>query len=160
MPSTGEKEKKYNNGRDISVTCKLSLIIYLRKVKRICGTPLLRAYKWQNFFHFLKCVLTRKLITSKASITLLGTFLWSPLQDCDVRFPNSTWFIRDVKPRRWILKIHRREKRKENFLYRFININSDMVQPKHSTPWKLVHIWQIKRDLTNAIKFERTEIHF
>ena len=54
MLSTREKEKKYNNGRDISVTCKLSFIINLRKVKRICGTPLLRAYKWQKFLPFLK----------------------------------------------------------------------------------------------------------
>ena len=54
MPSTGEKEKKYNDGRDISVTCKLSLIINLRKVKRICRTLLLRAYKWQKFLPFLE----------------------------------------------------------------------------------------------------------
>ena len=67
----------------------------------------------------MKCVLTRKLITSKTTlcgcITLLGTFLWSPLQDCDVRFPNATWFIQDVKPRRWIFQASHRLEKSLNF---------------------------------------------
>lgn len=57
------------NGRDISVTCKPSLIINLRKVKRICGTPLLRAYKWQKFLLFLKMCANAK-VNNKQNDTL------------------------------------------------------------------------------------------
>ena len=49
MPSKKENEKQCNNG-DVSVTCKLSRIINLYAK---CGTPLLRAYKWQKFLPFL-----------------------------------------------------------------------------------------------------------
>ena len=46
---------------------------------------------------------------------------------------------------------------KEEFSFLFLNQDKIL---KNSTPGKIAYIWQIELVLINAIKFERTQIHY
>ena len=76
-------------------------------------------------------------------ITLFSTFLWRPLHDYDV---NSQC---DVLWRTWTYD------ERCSFLY----LNMDIAL-KNSTPGKDAYIWRIERFQIDAIKFEKTQIHF
>ena len=72
-------------------------------------------------------------------ITLFSTFLWRPLHDFDVKPPNATLY--------------------GGRGHATTNFNMDKAL-KNSTPGKVAFIWRIERFQIDAIKFERTQIHF
>ena len=77
-------------------------------------------------------------------ITLFSTFLWRPLHDYDVKLPNLTFY-------------GGRGHTMTNFPSSFLNLNKIL---KNSTPGNVACIWHIERVQIDAIKFERTQIHF
>ena len=78
-------------------------------------------------------------------ITLFSTFLWCPRHDYDVKPPNATLCGGPGHTT-------------TNFPFSI----STWIKPliKNSTPGKVAYIWRIERYQIDAIKFERTQIHF
>ena len=76
-------------------------------------------------------------------ITLFSTFLWRPLHDYDVKPPNATFYGgRGHTTTKFPFSIW------------------TWIKLKNLTPGKVVYIWGIERFKIDAVKFERTQIHF
>ena len=83
--------------------------------------------------------------TTALHVRVFSTFLWRPLHDYDVKPPNLTLY-------------EGRGHTTTNFpLSLWAWIKSIL---KNSTPGKVACIWHIERVQIDAIKFERTQIHF
>ena len=74
---------------------------------------------------------------------LFSVFLWRPLHD----YEKTSWF--DVLWRTWTYD--------DEFSFLHLNLNRIL---KNSTPGKVACIWHIERVQMDAIKFEKTQIHF
>ena len=77
-------------------------------------------------------------------ITLFGTYPWHPLHDYDVKPPEC-----DV--------LWRTGAYHDKFSSLFLNLDKVL---KNQTPGVIAFIWQIESVEIDAIKFERTQIHF
>ena len=77
-------------------------------------------------------------------ITLFSTFLWRPLHDYDMKPPEC-----DVLWRTWTYD--------DRLSLLYFNMDNAL---KNSTLGKVANIWRIERFQVDAIKFERTQIHF
>ena len=98
-----------------------------------------RHENWNNFFYI---VLRAKQLCP--CITLFSTYPWHPLHDYDVK-PLEC----DVSWRTGACH--------DEFSSLFLNLDKVL---KNQTPGVIAFIWQIESVQIDAIKFERTQIHF
>ena len=85
-------------------------------------------------------------------ITLFSTFLWRPLT---VHCTTTTW---NLLIWRFMENVDIRHDTTTNFPSSFWTRLNNIL--KNSTPGKVACIWLIERVQIDAIKFERTQIHF
>ena len=78
-------------------------------------------------------------------ITLFSTFLWRPLHDYDVKNTNATFYGGPGHATT------------HNFSLLYLNMDKAL---NNSSSGKVAYIWRIERFQIDAIKFERTQIHF
>ena len=78
--------------------------------------------------------------------TLFSTFLWRPLHDYDVKPPYATFH-------------GGRGNMTTNLIFLSLYLNMDKAL-KNLTPGKVAYICRIERFQIDAIKIERTQIHF